>query len=472
MADVVNGFYNNGKFAPSTLDIAMNKPHVAAAIIKKYDHQFKTTVGLDLSLMADEMPVGSESYSSFQEGRYWNTVVVNEGGGVAPSGAGGTQSFVIAVDTDNAFFPKVGHIVGYPGASNIAGSVTAVDTTIPASPEITVQAAAGVTLPALDDEDTLIITSSAWGEGTGQPDPSVKSYERIDFNFQIIKDTVGWTGTQLTNKAWVDISEYGGKFSHYNVGMAEIDARQYRMEEGALLLGSGGTYTVNPNTGLVDATHGTTYRETRGIIPWIREAGEVDNTVTAANWVITDFDDIHNYMLSQGDTSPTIMGWLGHRLASRISGQLGNLTGFQRSDEALKEYMGGFQYSDDEIKSRAVNLSYMEYRDINRTYAFKPVHSFGDSQSFGADGFNYNQYGIWFPLCNVKNKGTIVPLVNVMYKSLDGYSRRREGWSIQGAGGNPESYNSELDTKKFFMRSHIGLAFNKPNLGYMTTAGD
>ena len=474
MANVVTGSYNNQQFAPSTLDIAMNKPHVAAEIIRQYSHQFRNTVGLDLALLADEMPVSSETHSVFQEGRYWNKAIVNDAGGVTQSAPGGSQTFIIAVDDNNAFFPKVGHTVIYSGANNISGSITAVDTTTPALPTITVQAAAGVTLPAMVDEQELIINSSAWGEGTNQPKPSVKNYERIDAHFQIIKDTVGWTGTQLTNKAWVDISEYGGKFNWYNVGMADIDARQYRLEEGALLLGGGGIYTVNENTGLVDNEHGTTFRETMGMIPRIRQSGGVDSTVTAANWVITDLDDIHNYMTAQGDSSPVIMGWVGSRLGSRISGQLGTLSTYTKDGQSLSQYIGGWGYDDAEVKSRAVNMSYMEYQDINRTYAFRNVWSFSDTMGYGADGYNFNQYGIWFPLTNVTDGKTKakLPLVSVMYKELDGYSRRREGFGLQGAGGNPETYNIETDVKKFFMRSHIGLAFHKPNLGYITTAGD
>ena len=470
---ISNFSYRTELFSPTTLDIAMNKPDVAIQIIKQYSDQFKHTVGLDLSLMGAEVGIGAETHSAFVEGRFWSVITAMDS--PAASAPGGTQDITIDVDASNRFFPKVGNIIMYEGAGNITGSIVAVDVAVPASPVITVQAAAGVTLPAVTATHEIAIITSAWGEGTGQPNSSVKLYDRLDYQLQIIKDAKGWTGSQLTNNAWVDVSEYGTGFDWYNVGMADLDAAQYRLEENALLLGSGGTYTVASTTGLVDAEGDGTYTETKGIMPWIRERGHIDSTVTATNWDITDLDDVDDYLKTQGDVSPIVLGYVGGLLARRISSQLGTLQGFGRdATNTLSQYIGGQGYDAVAAHSRAVNMSFMEYQNINRTYAFREIASFSDSTGLGAANYNFNQYSIWLPMANITDgkSGAKMPLVSILYKELGGYSRRREMFTIAGAGGNSASYNSEIDKKKINMRSHIGLAFHKPNLGYMTTAGE
>ena len=112
----------------------------------------------------------------------------------------------------------------------------------------------------------------------------------------------------------------------------------------------------------------------------------------------------------------------------------------------------------------------MEYLDISRKWCFREVESFSDTRGLGTDGFTFGEYAIYLPLTEVKigKDGTKVPLVNVMYKELDGYNRRREMFDMLGAGGEAIRYNMELDKKVVNMRSHIGLAFYKPNMGYIS----
>jgi hypothetical protein len=473
MADVVSGIHaRTDLYIPSTLELAPNKPEVAIAIIKKFSNQYRDSMGMDLTLMGNSMGVSADTYTCFQESWYWKPIVA--AASVSASQAGGTQAITIEVDDDNRFFPKVGHIIVYKGVGNIQGIITALNVTTPTAPVITVQAASGVTLPAVTEGDEIMISTNAWGEGTGQPTPSVKTYDQLTFYLQIIKDKFGITGTQITNSAWIDISEYGGKFNFYNVGVADLDARMFRQEEGALLINDGSTYTVSSATGLVDGEGASTVQTTKGIIPLLRTYGGVDATVTASNWTVTDLDDIDDYLKTQGDTSPVVMGYVGGSMARRISSQLGTLQGYHDATDTLTQYIGGMGYDEQSAKARAVNMRFMEYRNINRVYAFRELGSFSDPNGFGATGYKFREYSMWFPLSNVKDgkTGAVTPLVTLIHKEKDGYSRRRETFTMQGAGGNAAMYNMELDKKIVNMRSHIGLVMGAPNLGYITTAGE
>lgn len=323
MAELINGNSRTDLYTPSTLEIALNKPEVAIKIIKKYSDQYKDSIGMDLSLLGNEMGVSSESYTLFQEGWYWSTIVAASS--VGASAPGGTQLITIEVDDDNRFFAKVGHVIVYKGVGNIQGIITNVDVTTPTAPVITVQAASGVTLPAVTEADEIMISTNAWGEGTGQPTSSVKMYDQLTFNLQILKDKYGITGSQITNNAWVNISEYGSQFDFYNVGVADLDARMFRVEENAMLISDGKSYTASQASGLVDGEGSLLVKTMKGIIPQIRDNGGVDTAVNASTWDITDLDDIDDYMKLQGDTSPVILGYLGGKLARKVSKELGTL---------------------------------------------------------------------------------------------------------------------------------------------------
>ena len=468
MADTISNINSRTElFQATTLDLAMNQPEVAAQIIKQWGSQYKDTVGMDFALIAGETAIASETHSVFLEGKYWETMEVAANS--AQTGAGNTQDIIIIVDASNRFFPKVGNTVVYQGSNNITGLITEIDVSTPAAPVVTIMPSASVNLPAVVDGDLMVIGSSAWGEGTAQPVASTKTYDRLDFYLQIIKDKSGITGSQLTNQSWVDISEYNDNFNYWNVAMADLDARQYSLEEMALLLGDGESVTVAASTGLTDGEGDNFVQQTKGFIPHITTSGGVDATLTAAAWDITDLDDVDDYFKSVGDASPNILGYIGGVTARAINNELADLRTYsQDPTDSLSQYMGGYGYDEATVGAKAIHLRFMEYATINRIYSFREVWSFSDPNRLGAEGYNYNQYTMWLPLCNVKDgkSSAIIPNVSVMYKELGGYSRRRELIPMQGAGGGV--YNMETDKKTMGLRSHIGLAFNNPKYGYLT----
>lgn len=456
----------------TAFDLQPNKPDVAIRLIKKYSDQFKIPVGLDLTLMGNEIGISSEIHTAFTEGRYWNTMTV--AGNVAAAAINTAQDITISLD-EGAFFPKKGMIVLYQGNNRIQGLISNVDLTTPANPIVTVVPANGGSLPAVSDGDELVLTTSAWGEGTGQPDSSAPSFGRLDFHLQIIKDTFGITGSQLTNQLEFDVDEDGQRIGTYNIGIADMEARMLRMEELMMLTSSGLAYDhANLITaGIVDGTNNFV-QTSKGLVELAELWGGVDNTVDNTNWTVANFDDIDDYLKSQGDVSPIVINYMGGKIARRVNSQLGGLTAVTNSYDptsALSQYLGGQGYDAATIEARAINLRFMEYKNINRVYAMREVQSFSDTKGLGADGYDFNNYILSFPLCNIKDgkNGVKYPLASLLYKMKDGYSRRSEVWEELGAGGNTARYNTDKDVRKVYMRSHIGFAMHKPNLIYMST---
>jgi len=311
----------------TAFDLAPNRPDVAMELIRKFSHQFKHTAGLDFMLMGREIGISSESHHAYTEGRFWNTMTADAQ--VVQTGAGNPQ--VINVTLDNgAFFPKVGHVILYPGNARVQALVTAVTAADPAV--VTVVPFGNTNLPQIDAGDELVILTSAWGEGTAQPDPSAPTYDRLDYFLQIFKEKYAITGSQLTNKLEFSVDEDGTTIGVYNTGLADTEARLLRMQEMAFLLGNGdaNVHAALNAAGLTTATSNFV-QTTKGLVQWIAEQGGTDNTIDATNWTVADLDDIDDHMKGEGDTSPIVIGYVGGVLGRRISGQIAALNKQQAS---------------------------------------------------------------------------------------------------------------------------------------------
>jgi len=462
MATISNQHANTGMYATSLLNIAIDQPDIYAKLIKQFSNQYRDTIALDLRLAGSEIGIPSESHSNFLEGWFMDSFVSD--GGAAASAPGGTQAIVVdAVSmTSGKFYPKTGHVIMYKGTSNITGVIESIDY---ATNTLTVRAAAGVTLPIVANHETLIVISSAWGEGSNQPVSSAKTYERLDYYLQIIKDTVGITGSEMTNDSWVKFDGEGGSFDHYNIGLADLEARQDQMEEGALLFGNGLLHTPT-NTSPLLSDDATTFRQTKGVIPWIRERGLV-LPVTPVGFDYTDLNAIDDYLRSQGDTSKVVFGWLGNILGRAISNYIFTNT-IDQNTNAIDTMLSHKGFSAADIEARAGHMNYREIQLFDRTYCIKSVDGLSNPKTFAADGYLTNQYGIWFPASNVKGSdGNIYANVSLMYKAKGSNNRRREFWEEGAAGGNSKMYIGQSDSRKSYLRSHIGLRFALPNQGIL-----
>jgi len=467
MAQVVyNGTQVVSDYAPSTMDLTMNKPMLYEKIVRQHSNQYRDTLGLDMRKSGLEYPMGADFGTIFLEGWVHENFLV-AAGGVAQSAEAGTQVIPIdatSIDSGRSYV-KVGHIIVYPTASNQTASVESIDFTVPT---VTVRAGAGVTLPALAGGETIAIVSSAWGEGTTQPEPSKKEYEQIHFIPQIIKDQVGISGSQLTNEAWVSVSEYGTPYKFYNVALADLDHRQDILEENALLIGDGLTYTPTPGVATVNLT--TTLRQTKGIFTWGKERG-ANVAVVPATVDITDLRAIRTYMQSYGDQSNDIFGWAGSVIGQGLSDELWTNVQLSSADpitSALTLRMGNNNIDTSDATARAVSMNYRQFNDFEGSFVFKKVAAFSDPKILGSTGYTYNNKSIWFPLDNIKDgkSGDLFPNVSLRYKQLGAYNRRRELVDLTGATNG--LHTTMFDYNQTGMKGEIAMQVMNPSLIYMT----
>lgn len=465
---VVNGLIMTSDHAPSTLDLTLNQPELYGQIIKKHANQYRETIGYDFRRLGLERPMEADYGTLFLEGWVHENFVV-AAGGVGASAPGGTQVIPVAatsIDTGR-FYPKVGHVIVYPSAINQKAVIESVDI---AGLTVTVRAGAGVTLPLLAGGETIAIISSMWGEGSTQPEPSKSLYEQIHFHTQIIKDEVGVSGSQLTNKAWVDISALGGKFKLYNVELANMDVRMDIMEEGAYLEGDGLTYTPTAGSALVNLT--TTARQTKGLFTWGKERG-TNAPVDPAAVDKADLRAIRDYFIGLGDNSTNIFGWAGNEFGRGLADYIDTLVvaaGATDPTAPMSDIMGMYGVDGAAIPSRAATFSnYRRYNDFDGSFVFKPVQSMSDPKTFGSTGYTYKEKSAWFPMSNMKdNKSNkMCPQVAIRYKAMDGYNRRRELVELTGA-SNDGRKTTQYDLNQTGMKGEVAFQVFNPYMIYLT----
>ena len=467
-----NGIMTNSDYAPSTLVLSMNKPEWYEEIVRQHSNQFRDTIGLDFRKMGLEKPMQSDFGVLYLEGWVHDNFIVGAAG-AAQSAVNTAQ--VIPVDplSMNAgrMYPKVGHVVTYPTLANgaiVRGLIVAIDAAVPTVSVLPPDD--GVTvLPAVVHNDVLVITDAGWGVGSTQPEPSKKNYEQINYWTQIVKDEIGIDGSQLTNDSYVKISEYGGQYTYWNVALADLDARMDRFEEGAMLLGSGLTYSP------VGSVVGTSVRETKGMITWGNERGapvELD----PATFDITDFEAMQDYFRSEGDQSTNIFCYAGNVMGRAISNELlTQVTSAGATDisSTLSLQMGNNGVDKSDADARAVTMNFRQYSNFDGNFIVKPVGAFSDPKGLGASSvnagasYNYDEKLIAFPMTNIKDPSSnmVYPNVALRYKEKNGYSRRRELVELTGATNG--MHTTQLDVNMMGMKAEIAMQVFNPKLIYL-----
>ena len=464
--EVYNGTMTVSDYAPSTMELSMNKPEIYKKIVRKHSTQFRDTFGLELMMLGLNAPMPADYGVLYLEGWTHDTFTVAAAGAAEPA-AGAIQEIPLAAASinDSRSYPKVGHMVVYPTALNEKGLIESVNHT---TGTVTVRPASTVTLPAVVDGDVIVIYSSAWGRGSTQPLASKKEYEEINYWTQIIKDEIGIDGSQLTSDSYVDVSEWGGAYKYWNVAMADLEVRIDRLIEGALIEGSGLTYTPTAGTTLTNTDD--VVRETKGLFTWGREKG-TNVSVDPATIDVSDLRAIRTYLRAQGDNSDWIYGWAGNNFGYGLSDELWTVVQAGGSDpitSPLTRTMMDNGVDSNEATARALTVNYRQYTDFDGSYIFRQLDAFSDPKGFGATGYTYNEKSMWLPMCNVKDgkSGFVYPNVQMRYKALAGYSRERELVELTGATNG--LHTSQFDLNQAGYKSEIALQVFNPYLVYLT----
>lgn len=441
-SDIVSGF-----------DI--HKPEYLNQLFSRYGDQGASFFQLIRS-MGFEKPVAQDTYGHFEENHIHEIVHSREI--VAQPAQGDPITFVLDttdLDASNNFYIRKFDQMIFP--NEVTGIVVDIDVTDPTAPEITVEPNESTDrFPALTAGEELVIMSNAFSEGSGQPQGAVSGTWEYSNTVQIIKETIGYTGTEMTNQTWFDVTTKGQSIpAFYFKGQIDIDYRMALRIDGALLWGK---QTTNTSGVIDDDNENRVIKTTEGLIPYIRRVGN-EQTYTAGAFDVDEFDEMDN-TLDREFAGNYILALLG-------------ITAHQEIENALKDYFANTNisfarqttndvlFNKNESLGASVNFSYLTKSE--RTFLFKRMGVFNNRKLYGADGYNAPTMGVFMPINKRKDpvSGNMVDSMGTRYKALGKYSRRMEVWQVGGAGEGLKV--TEFDKRNTYQRCNVGAHFRGGN---------
>ena len=413
----------------------VHQPDVLSKMFNRYGDQGSSWF-LTLEKLGFVKPVAQMEYSHYENELKNPTFKSRASASIVGSGATATILITLAtadVDTNNNFYPRLGDIVFFKTGQ--LGIVTSINVGTPSAPVLTINALNSNSLPstvALGEEISLI--SNAFSEGSDQPKGVVPGATKRTNYTQIMKETLAVTGSELTNKTWMNgWVEIPGSVngsdpiaagnSWYNLNWMDMEWRMGKQISGALLFGE-----ASVSNGVTDATTGLPIYTTQGLIPTIKSLGNTDTYVPGA-FSVTDFDS-YSRTLDREYAGETVLGLLSKSFSNEIEN---TMTGFLANSN--------INYVEQKLNAQGLNgksisVDFSYFTKSQRTFMFKSMMEFSNRQTFGISGSVTDGYGVFLPMNKLKDakSGAMLDNIGARYKSLDGYSRKMEVWSVNGAG--------------------------------------
>lgn len=437
-SDIVSGF-------------DVHKPEKMNQLFLRYGDQGLSHFNLLRSLGFEKM-VSLDEYGHFEDNRIHEIIKIKSQ--VVSPGQGNDQEVDLHGDSKDAngyYYPRLYDTVLYPNEvpAYIADITEGAEVTLTIRPYDDSD-----TIPQVEAGDQVSIISSAFSEGSGQPEGAIRGVWEYENTAQIIKETIGYTGTEMVNQQWYDVTSAGQKIpAYYFLGQTDIDYRFALKTSGALLFNKKTT-----NASAVDPDTGRAIKTTEGLIPYTRRVGHA-HSYDIGSFDVADFDDI-SLILDQEHVGNYVMCLLGVKLHNEIENLLKPYfadTNINFTTKAVNDVL----FNKNESLGASVNFKYLTKSE--RTFMFKRWGEMTNPKTYGADGYDMMNMGIVLPVNKKKDpvNGGMVESIGVRYRGLGAYSRRMEVWNVGGAGGGLKV--TEFDKRDTYMRGHIGGHFRGGN---------
>jgi hypothetical protein len=412
----------------STFDF--HKPSIQNKLFRKFGDQGQSFFNI-INTWGYVSPVTQTEYSHFTEEFIHETVKVNAN--VAAPGAGVAISFVLHPDSRPAvggYFIQVNDDVMF--ANGVTGNVTAINTTthtITVAPHDVLD-----NIGALTAGDEVVIYSNNYAEGTDQPDGHVSKATKHTFSTKIIKYSTEYTGTEITNETWFNVTSDGQPVQG-SAAKGQLDAdyeMMLRMDQASLF------DKPTTNTALKNAGK----RTMTGIVPWVRTGGNVDN-YTPNFYSVNNFNQMDKKLDAQFGASENVM--------------MSGISHYQEIEDMFVNSFdnGAIMYGDATGKKGVdVHIDFRTFTKSGRTYHMKKMGVFSHPKLGGAPGYKLPATTILMPMDTKKDSvsGNYLPSVGIRYKEMNGYSRKMETFVTGGA----KARTNSIDKDKLNMRTERG----------------
>ena len=290
----------------------------------------------------------------------------------------------------------------------------------------------------------LMIGSSVYSPGMGQPaGMTTGTYER-DHSTQISKESCGFEGGAVAHRTYREVVDMAGRPGIFDRGLVETEFRLDRQIDSALFMGE-----PNANTLTQTSTFGGTpaRRGTKGLWNWMAELAQTKNYI--GDFDMDDFDDIKPLLQSQGVNGAKVFFGYGSNLGLDVEN--GVLDG-------VKEYSGGSDLLPD---NAYLEVDFRRAKKNGVDFTFQELVSFSNPNTFGNDSYDFSDSGMIFPITDVSvtqaGKKMTVPNLSVAYLNHNGEDRTRIMGTVAGLNGMGYDIKTQYDGTHVYLLSEFSL---------------
>lgn len=431
----------------------LNLRKILPELYRRYNNQGREFIDMVLAMgnyrMSDVSVI-----EHFEENLIWEKLQVLSGSAGAAGAAVNVTLAPSSLDANNRYYARVNDQVLFKDGSK--GIIKSIDVTTPTAPVMSiVPLKSANNIPAVSNNETIIIYSNIFSEGSTQPSNAAQGAYLYQNGFQIVKESVGASGSQMTDASWVETVDGKGIKGWFNKAVTfDLDHRMAVRMQGAILEGEEidnplAIDTLNDNASLVG-------QGTEGLFPLMRRVS-IPYPYSPGSLTTTDVDAIDK-LLNKKYAPAYVAGMLGQDVDIELTDVLKDYFAFTGIDYTTKvannKFFGGD--ADGDALSAIVQFQYFKKSQGGRTYCFKRFGALQDPQTYGATGFDYTGKAVWIPMdakVNPKN-GKAIPSLGIVFKGMGGYSRKMEMFDIGGAGNGPKQ--TPVDRRDYYQRSEIG----------------
>lgn len=344
-----------------------------------------------------------------------------------------------------ASYPRVGQIIKTP--SGVKAMITA--KTVTTDPH-------RITLTPTDSSVDLdahilaggeyFISDNAWGEATRLPEGLTPRVMKYSNTFQIVKEAIGVSGSELTNHTYFDPIP-GVQGSFFLKAKADTYRRFEAQKDGALLWGE----QIDNITVASEAGHDVPVSGTEGLISFA-EQNAATHGYTVGAFAMNDFDAIGDIYEDERIGSREIISLEGRKLYTEKENVLQNLLNGDLSALFAKNWMGydviGAEWQPATATDHAALIGFTAVKKGGYTFVWKVLHDFNYVQGAGATGYDWPNSAILMPVgwASDKMTGESRGLFGYEYKQSGSYSRENvvdelAGIGVGGTGTGRRSVN-------------------------------
>ena len=436
----------------SNLDLV--KPQVWPSLFKRYGDQ--GSAYMMTRMLGFERPVMGDTYGHFEEDLFHQTFLQADATDVGVAAAAGDSITLTLATTRNRTeaYVRVGDIILFPDESQ--GFVTAYN---PDNGQTTVKPNGLYKLPAVSGGDELAIVSGVFPEGSGMPDPAASGVTYFDNDAQIIKESIGATGSQLVTETWIPIFNEAGAFQgYYRSGQDQIDYRMLLKIYGIFWTGK----RIDNTAGRAVNSALSKYpnKASEGLIPSIRSHGNTHDYETGL-FEMSDFDDMDVYLEKEfvGTDVPLWMP-MGLTLHQEVENLLVDYLANTNIDYARKS-VNQKLFKGDETMGVSVGFTYLQ--KSGRTFLLHRMGGFSNLKTFGLAGYPYEKMGVVIPLDKGRDPRTKEDIgsIGTRYRAMGAYNRRAITAPLHGIGATPPGGIpvNTVDSTNTYQMAHIGNEF-------------